>query len=129
MKAPTWVGFQNCEPVRFIEVDPDDVCVVRKPVSDEPLSHLSTRPQTYQNSELLRHMDIERDELVGRERSVRPMCGWTLLLGSPHKNSDLRRCSMRQPTVYSYTTPHRSPCIRLDSPTQFHLHQRHDHYR
>src|SRR4051812_45602556 len=56
------------------------------------------------------------------------MCGCTLLLGSPHKNSDLRQCSMRQPTVYSYTASHRSPCIRVDSPTQFHLHQHHDHY-
>src|SRR3954470_17165849 len=56
------------------------------------------------------------------------MCGCTLLLGSPHKNSGLRRCSMRQPTVYSYTASHRSPCIRVDSPTQFHLHQHHVHY-
>ena len=52
------------EPGRFTEVDPDDVCVVRKPVSDEPFSHLATRPQTYQKSELLRHLDIEGDELV-----------------------------------------------------------------
>src|SRR4051812_46242845 len=56
------------------------------------------------------------------------MCGCTLLLGSPHKNSDLRQCSTRQTTVYSYTTSHRSPCIRVDSPTQFVLHQHHDHY-
>src|SRR3954465_445689 len=56
------------------------------------------------------------------------MCGCTLLLGSPHKNSDLRQCSMRQPTVYSYPASHRSPCTRVDSPTQFHLHQHHDHY-
>src|SRR3954468_19361790 len=34
---------------------------------------------------------------------------------------------MRQPTVYSYTASHRSPCIRVDSPTQFHL-QQHDYY-
>src|SRR4051812_47320153 len=53
------------------------------------------------------------------------MCGCTLLIGSPHKNSELRRCSTRQPTVYSYTSSHRSPCIRVDSPTQFHLHQHH----
>src|ERR1041385_6600240 len=40
------------------------------------------------------------------------MCGCTLHLGSPHKNSDLGRCSTRQTTVYSYTASHRSPCIR-----------------
>src|SRR4051812_234690 len=54
--------------------------------------------------------------------SVCPTCGSTLHLGSPHKNSGLVRCSTRQPTVYSYTTSHRSPCIRVDSPTQFYLH-------
>src|SRR4051812_46619501 len=54
----------NCEPVGFTEVDPDDVCVVQKPVSDEPVSHLATRPQAYQKSELLRHLDIEGDDLV-----------------------------------------------------------------
>src|SRR3954469_25673969 len=41
------------------------------------------------------------------------MCGWTLHLGSPHKNSDLGKCSTRQPTVYSYTTSHHSPCLGL----------------
>ena len=46
-------------------MDPDDVCVVHKPVLVEPFSHLAARPQTYQNSELLGHLDIERDELVG----------------------------------------------------------------
>src|SRR4051812_2528701 len=97
-------------------------------VSNDPFSHLATRPKTYQNSELLRHLDIERDELVGREGPVSPMCRCTLHLGSPHKNLDLRRCSTRQPTVYSYTTSHRSPCIRVDSPAQFHLHEHHDHY-
>src|SRR3954463_9014209 len=55
------------------------------------------------------------------------MCGCTLHLGSPHKNSDLGKCSTRQPTVYSYTASHRSPCIRVDSPTLFH-HHHHDHY-
>src|ERR1044071_5777524 len=55
------------------------------------------------------------------------MCGCTLHLGSPHKNSDLGRCSTRQPTVYSYTASHRSPCIRVDSPTLFY-HHHHDHY-
>src|ERR1041384_3129452 len=57
--------------------------------------------------------------------SVCPTCGSTLFLGSPHKNSGLRQCSMRQPTVYSYTVSHRSPCIRVDSPTQFLFHQHH----
>src|SRR3954462_14482926 len=50
------------------------------------------------------------------------MCCCTLHLGSPHKNSDLGRCSTRQPTVYSYTASHRSPCIRVDSPTHFYHH-------
>ena len=59
------ISYHYREPGRFTEVDPDDVCVVQKPVSDEPFSHLATRLQTYQNSELLRHLDIERDELVG----------------------------------------------------------------
>src|ERR1041385_5721275 len=126
-KPPPWVGYHNREPGRFTEVDPSDVCVVRKPVSDEPFSHLASRPQAYQNSKLLRHLDIERDELISREGSVSPMCGCNLHLGSPHKNSDLGRCSTRQPTVYSYTASHRSPCIRVDSPTPFHQHQ-HDHY-
>src|ERR1041385_9080470 len=40
-----------------------------------------------------------------------PTCGSTLCLGSPHKNSGLRRCSTRQLTVYSYTASHRSPCL------------------
>src|SRR3954453_5586038 len=39
----------------------------------------------------------------------------------------LKAVFKRQPTVYSYTASHRSPCIRVDSPTQFH-HHRHDHY-
>src|SRR3954470_7533044 len=99
--------------------------MVRKPVSDEPFSHLATRPQAYQKSELLRHLDIERGELLGREGSMSPMCGFTLYLGSPHKNSDLRQCSTRQPLVYSYTASHRSPCIRVDSPRHFY-HHHHD---
>src|SRR3954463_13470234 len=111
-KPPTWVGYHYREPGRFTEVDPDDVCVVQN----------LPGPKTYQNSELLRHLDIERDELVSREGSVSPMCGCTLHLGSPHKNSDLGRCSTRQPTVYSYTASHRSPCIRVDSPTHFYHH-------
>src|SRR3954470_17433981 len=44
-KQPTWVGYHYREPGRFTEVDPDDVCVVHKPVSDEPFSHLAARPQ------------------------------------------------------------------------------------
>src|SRR3954462_14712320 len=76
----------------------------------------------------MRLLGFERGEVLGREESVSPMCGCTLLLGSPHKNSGLRRCSTRQPTVYSYTVSHRSPCIRVDSPTQFHLHQHHVDY-
>src|SRR3954467_14886726 len=66
-------------------------------------------------------------EVLGREGSVSPMCGFTLCLGLPYKNSGLRRCSTRQPTVYSYTASHRSPCIRVDSPTQLYHHQ-HDCY-
>src|SRR3954465_5900997 len=76
----------------------------------------------------MRLLGVERGEVLGREGSVSPMCACALLLGSPHKNSDLRRCSTRQPTVYSYIASHRSPCIRVDSPTQFHLHQHHVHY-
>src|SRR3954469_14235563 len=89
--------------------------VVHKPVSVEPFSHLAARPQTYQNSELLRHLDIKRDDLISRAGLVSPMCGCTLHLGSPHKNSDLGRCATRQPTVYSYTASHRSTVIRVDS--------------
>src|ERR1041385_8552569 len=99
-----------------------------KPVLKSRSSTSQTVPQPYQNSELLRLLGFERGDVLGREGSVSPMCGCTLLLGSPHKNSDLRRCSTRQPTVYSYTTSHRSPCIRVDSPTQFHFHQHHVHY-
>src|SRR3954471_15387822 len=41
---------------------------------------------------------------------------------------DLGQCSTRHPTVYSYTASHRSPLLRVDSPTQFHFHQHHVHY-
>src|SRR3954471_8457547 len=53
---------------------------------------------------------------------------YSLFLDYHKRTRCLRRCSMRQPTVYSYTSSHRSPCIRVDSPTQFHFHQHHDHY-
>src|SRR3954471_16704442 len=98
-----------------------------KPVLKSRSSTSQTVPQPYQNSELLRPLGFKRGEVLGREGSLSPMCGCTPFLGSPHKNSGLRRCSTRQPTVYSYTASHRSPCIRVDSPTQFH-HHRHDHY-
>src|ERR1041385_808724 len=52
-----------------------------------------------------------RIEVLGREGLVSLMCGCTLCLGLPYKNSSLRRCSTRQPTVYSYTASHRSPCL------------------
>src|SRR3954462_11628479 len=94
-----------------------------KPVLKSRSSTSQTVPQPYQNSELLRPLGFERGEVLGREGSVSPMCGCTLLLGSPHKNSGLRRCSTRQPTVYSYTASHCSPCIRVDSPTHFDPHQ------
>src|SRR3954464_9754023 len=77
----------------------------------------------------LRLLDLDWGELLGREGSVSPMCGCTLCLGLPYKNSGLRRCSTRQPTVYSYTASHRSPCLRVDSPTQFHFHQHHVHHQ
>src|SRR3954468_8183138 len=35
----------------------------------------------------------------------------------------LGQCSTRQPTVYSYTASHRSPFLRVDSPTRYHEHQ------
>src|SRR3954463_7436569 len=98
-----------------------------KPVLKSRSSTSQTVPQPYQNSELMRLLGFERGEVLGREGSVSPMCGCNLHLGSPHKNSDLGRCSTRQPTVYSYTASHRSPCIRVDSPTHFH-HLPHDHY-
>src|SRR4051812_5909090 len=82
-----------------------------KPVLKNRSSTSQIVPQPYQNSELLRLMGFERGEVLGREGSVSPMCGCTLLLGSPHKNSDLGQCSTRQPTVYSYTASHRSPCL------------------
>src|ERR1041384_2816704 len=68
-----------------------------------------------------------RIEVLGREGSMSPMCGCTLCLGLPYKNSGLRRCSTIQHTMYSYTTSHRSPCIRVDSPSRLHLLQ-HDCY-
>ena len=64
--------------------------------------HRPTRTRNYCDS-----WTSIRDELIGREGSVSPMCGCTLCLGLPHKNSDLRQCSTRQPTVYSYTASHR----------------------
>src|SRR3954467_6158132 len=90
-----------------------------KPVLKSRSSTSQTMPQPYENSELLRLLGFERGEVLGREGSVSPMCGCTLLLGSPHKNSYLTRCSTRQPIVYSNTSSHRSPCIRVDSPTHF----------
>ena len=65
MEMPIWAGFHNREPGRFTEVVPEDVCVVRKPVSVESFSHLAARPQTYQNSELLRLIELRRGELIG----------------------------------------------------------------
>src|SRR4051812_21720330 len=79
-------------------------------------------------TELIDFWTSTRIEVLGREGSVSPICGCTLCLGLPYKNSGLRRCSTRQPTVYSYTASHRSPCIRVDSPTQFHFHQHHVHH-
>src|ERR1041385_6267456 len=63
-----------------------------------------------------------RIKVLGREGSVSPMCGCTLCLGLPYKNSGLRWCSTRQTTVYSYTASHRSPLFRVDSPTRYHQH-------
>src|SRR4051812_7570943 len=50
------------------------------------------------------------------------------VLDNKTRTRGLGQCSTRQPTVYSYTASHRSPCIRVDSPTQFHFHQHHVHY-
>src|SRR3954468_10261017 len=64
-KGAAYLGwFPHRELGRSTEVVPEDVCVVRKPVSVEPFSHLATRPQTYQNSELLRLTGPRRGELL-----------------------------------------------------------------
>src|SRR4051812_42326972 len=87
---------------------------------EKPVIHLADRATIL--PEHANYCDLSgliRGEVLGREGSVSPMCGCTLLLGSPHKNLDLRRCSTRQPTVYSYTASHRSPCISVGSPTMF----------
>ena len=112
-----------------VPVQPQTMCAESQAGLEKPFIHLADRATTL--PELANYCDLWgsiRGEVLGREGSVSPMCDCPLLLGSPHKNSDLRRCSTRQPTVYSYTASHRSPCIRVDSPTRFHLHQHHDHY-
>src|SRR3954467_13914999 len=76
--------------------------------------HKPTRTPNYCDS-----LDREGVSYYVERGSMCPTCGSTLRLGSPHKNSGLGRCSTRQPTVYSYTASHRSPCIRVDSPTHF----------
>src|SRR3954466_13252564 len=111
-----------------VPVQPQTMCAGSQAGLEKPFIHLADRATTL--PELANYCDLWasiQGEVLGREGLVSPMCGCTLLLGSPHKNSDLRRCSTRQPTVYSYTASHRSPCIRVDSPTHFHHHQ-HDHY-
>ena len=112
-----------------VPVQPQTMCAGSQAGLEKPFIHLADRATIL--PELANYCDLWgsiRGEVLGREGSVSPVCGCTLLLGSPHKNSGLRQCSMRQPTVYSYTASHRSPCIRVDSPTQFHLHQHHVHY-
>src|SRR4051812_17347833 len=44
---------------------PHDYIVAGLAYANPGSRHLATRPQTYQNSKLLRHLDIERDESVG----------------------------------------------------------------
>ena len=112
-----------------VPVQPQTMCAGSQAGLEKPFIHLADRATIL--PELANYCDLWgsiRGEVLGREGSVSPVCGCTLLLGSPHKNSGLRQCSTRQPTVYSYTASHRSPCIRVDSPTQFHLHQHHVHY-
>src|SRR3954464_6929699 len=94
----------------------------------QPFLHSFSMQMSNGKPELMWLLDVNRIKVLGREGSVSPMCGCTLCLGLPYKNSGLRRRSTRQPTVYSYTASHRSPCIRVDSPTQFHLHQHHVHH-
>src|SRR3954463_14123194 len=55
--------FPHREPDRSTEVVPKDVCVLQKPFLVELFSHLATRPQTYQNSDLLRLTGPGRGEL------------------------------------------------------------------
>src|SRR3954465_4956882 len=121
-----FVGNPHGSPAE-VPVQPQTMCAWSQAGLEKPFIHFADRATALPDSELLRLLGFEWGEVLGREGSVSPMCGCTLLLGSPHKNSGLRRCSTRQPTVYSYTASHRSPCIRVDSPTQFH-HHRHDHY-
>src|SRR3954465_3920031 len=105
------------------------MCAGSQASLEKPFIQLAHRATTL--PELANYYDLWgsiRGEVLGREGSVSPMCGCILLLGSPHKNLGLRQCSMRQPIVYSYTASHRSPCIRVDSPTQYLLHQHHVHY-
>src|SRR3954470_12510049 len=111
-----------------VPVQSQSMCAGSQAGLEKPFIHLADRATIL--PELANYCDSwgsRRGEVLGREGSVSPMRGCTLLLGSPHENSGLRQCSMRQPTVYSYTASHRSPCIRVDSPTQLYLLQ-HDCY-
>src|SRR3954468_8779683 len=58
----------------------------------------------------LRLLDLDRGELLGREGSVSPMCGCTLCLGLPYKNSVLK-------AVFNETTH----CVLLHSLLSFTL--------
>src|SRR3954462_7483389 len=122
MKMPIWEGFHIRNPAGLPKWS-QKMCAwcesrsrLIRSLTCQP-GHNPTRTPKYCDS-----LDREGVSYYVKRGSICPTCGSTLHLGSPHKNSGLGRCSTRQPTVYSYTTSHRSPCIRVDSPTQFHLH-------
>src|ERR1041384_144783 len=83
-----------------VPVQPQTICAGPQAGLEKPFIHLADRATTL--PELVNYCDLWgsiRGEVLGREGSVSPVCGCTLLLGSPHKTLDLRRCSTRQPTV------------------------------
>ena len=95
-----------------VPVQPQTMCAGSQAGLEKPFIHLADRATTLPElANYCDHWGSIRGEVLGREGSVSPMCGCTLLLGSPHKNSGLRRCSTRQPTMYSYTSSHCSPCL------------------
>ena len=70
-----------------VPVQPQTMCAGSQAGLEKPFIHLADRATTL--PELANYCDLWgsiRGEVLGREGSVSPMCGCTLLLGSPHKN-------------------------------------------